>query len=573
MNAPSDTVDIKTHVLPNSLARLTEIDIMKLFLNMEKDNGGKTWENDSFVKIGFFKKIAGGFINGFLKSPGSVNINDYPLEALIWAYSKEEENQVEARVIGILYEKSRKGQIIPRNRINAGNITAVDSIIDYYFSLLKKNETHQYKKENAMKSLILTLIESRTGEVNNEVFKFLADIYADYSGDCSLIINSIGRATYGLEASLESSVRLYLKQIFISFTYKKEGAQYGVIAIIQGEKKFFVKSHKNYPYSGFGQVLHINSSSNTYSDSVSARTGTIKSVSSVDLKELFVYKILEFTEFGPKTHFILNENLQSGLYIGTDELNNFTTIKSIEKKKEQHNSKYYKEVFNNLSCIPNKKDYVVTDDGYNSILINLTAFDIIARSLLLFDLNQGNIGFSSDDTVKVVDFKVPSIDMISKMNYEFSRTREFCTYNSQEFKDFADKNQYFYYGILDSFLRADSLTQYPDFFLGAFKPTLSLGGEIPELFEKQKRSFGLFAKRKIGSFEHLLSIFEKAYNEICNLAQSNEHVFALRKGVNTGVKDQDGNEIIAHPLKDLEQYKDVAIIHLKLLYTFLSSNK
>ena len=70
-----------------------------------------------------------------------------------------------------------------------------------------------------------------------------------------------------------------------------------------------------------------------------------------------------------------------------------------------------------------------------------------------------------------------------------------------------------------------------------------------------------------------MSIFEKAYNEICKLAQSNEHVFALRKGVNTGVKDQDGNEIIAHPLKDLEQYKDVAIIHLKLLYTFLSSNK
>lgn len=58
------------------------------------------------------------------------SIKQYPLEALILAYAKDHDNsvQIEARVMRLLYDRSRMGQIIPRSPVNVGNIKTADII-------------------------------------------------------------------------------------------------------------------------------------------------------------------------------------------------------------------------------------------------------------------------------------------------------------------------------------------------------------------------------------------------------------------------------------------------------------
>ncbi|KAK8861170.1 hypothetical protein M9Y10_012865 [Tritrichomonas musculus] len=566
----------RTHILPNYLDQLTEENIIKMFLDM-KENYVPIWKHSSFVQQNFFDKLQGGFVRGLLQESDSIDLNHYPIEALIWAYSRDDQSdKTEATVIGALYDSSRKGKIIPRANLNVGNVKAADDIIDCYFSSLKRN-LHRFQLENAVKQKVVYLIESKHGEVNNQILSFLADFYANHIFIHSYIMCGIARATYGLNASLHSSIVKYLKQNNIStqtFEQKDEGAQYGTIVTISNKKRLFVKAHQNYPYSGLGQCLSNNNSSSTINDSASHRTNTIKPVQSVNLKELFAYKVLEYTGFGPKSHFIINENLESGVYIGTEELSHFSTIKNIMLK----NIKPYKDKFSKLAKTVLEDNFIANDEGDNMILMELTALDIVARSMLLCDFNQNNIGFLScegNDTVKIVDFMLPTTNSIYKMNQSFIGSKAFDEFSSNETLENIQNYPYFYSGIAYSFLIADTFTSYPNFLLqGAFKPKLGIVPNVSIQFKKQKKAFGSLALKKIGGYERLASIFSKAYEEICKLALENRHIFALDRGfIKSQIDEEEDNETILSPLIDLEQFKNTSLIHLKILCQFLKDEK
>lgn len=150
------------NVLPDYLANISEEKIINMFLEIaDKDNiEEKFWKDIGFVEQSFFKKLDGGFQN-FLNSTATISIDYYPLEALLWVYSKDEYlNKHDVEVMGLLYDISRKGRIIPRSPINIGNIKAVDIILDTYFYDLKdKRRRNRSIRENSLKQKIIQMIE------------------------------------------------------------------------------------------------------------------------------------------------------------------------------------------------------------------------------------------------------------------------------------------------------------------------------------------------------------------------------------------------------------------------------
>ena len=572
-------------VLSDCLTRLKKDEIAKMFLDIEDESGKKIWSVQHFVEDAFFKKLDNvnfNFIDDFLKTMES--IKQYPLEALILAYAKDHDNsvQIEARVMRLLYDRSRMGQIIPRSPVNVGNIKTADIILDTYFLTLKeislqkrRSLPDKAKLENSIKQKVVTLIEPISGNADFTAISFLSNFYVDYGYEGSHIIRGIGRAVYGLNTGLELTIKKYiddnLKQSIISFSPKENGAQFGTIAELPGKKKFFIKAHQNYPYTGIGQTLTGNQLSGASSDSTSIRADTIRSVRSVDLKELFAYKVLEYTGFGPKTYFILNENLVGGLYIATEEVDDFITFKSFERKNPAMFQKFKTE-FTQLSSTAMQDNFVATGQNYESIILELTIFDLIARSMLLSDLNAENIGFvlnpTEGNSVKVVDFTSPIASKILEVNrvyLRFKKKDEVKTESTMKL------NNYVYFDIEQSFLEANTFTRYPDILLkGIFKPNLN--PEDPNYedymmrFNSQKKSFGLLALNRLNELE---PIFNKAFTEIQNFAQKNRHVLALNKNISTGKFDDEEKEIMVDPLEDLKQYRDAILAHFQQLSEFI----
>ena len=572
-------------VLSDCLTRLKKDEIAKMFLDIEDESGKKIWSVQHFVEDAFFKKLDNvnfNFIDDFLKTMGS--IKQYPLEALILAYAKDHDNsvQIEARVMRLLYDRSRMGQIIPRSPVNVGNIKTADIILDTYFLTLKeislqkrRSLPDKAKLENSIKQKVVTLIEPISGNADFTAISFLSNFYVDCGYEGSHIIRGIGRAVYGLNTGLELTIKKYiddnLKQSIISFSPKENGAQFGTIAELPGKKKFFIKAHQNYPYTGIGQTLTGNQLSGASSDSTSIRADTIRSVRSVDLKELFTYKVLEYTGFGPKTYFILNENLVGGLYIATEEVDDFITFKSFERKNPAMFQKFKTE-FTQLSSTAMQDNFVATGQNYESIILELTIFDLIARSMLLSDLNAENIGFvlnpTEGNSVKVVDFTSPIASKILEVNrvyLRFKKKDEVKTESTMKL------NNYVYFDIEQSFLEANTFTRYPDILLkGIFKPNLN--PEDPNYedymmrFNSQKKSFGLLALNRLNELE---PIFNKAFTEIQNFAQKNRHVLALNKNISTGKFDDEEKEIMVDPLEDLKQYRDAILAHFQQLSEFI----
>ena len=579
-------ITIQNSVLPDCLAILSDNNIMEMFLGMEYE-GENIWRTADFVEENFFKKLNPvnfDFADDFLKTTADVSVQQYPLEALIWAYSKDfnEQNLVEAKVMGLIYDKSRKGQIKPRKSINTGNMKIADIILDSYFLTLKKlyllgkSPSLKVKLGNSIKQKVITLIEPKAGEVNHDVISFLSNLYSDLCHNNSILVRGIGRAVYGLNAELELTIKKYindnLKQSIISFSPKENGAQFGIIVNLKNRKKLFVKAHQNYPYTGRGQTLTGNQLSGASSDSASIRASTIRSVHSVDLKELFAYKVLEYTGFGPKTHFILNEDLVGGLYIGTEEIDDFVTLGNFNEKCPLLFRKF-KNKFESLGNRIVKDDFIASGQNDENIIIELTAFDLIARSMLISDLNAENIGFVLNSTegnsVKVVDFIRPIASKILEMNRLYLDSEKCKTLETA--REIMKTNMYVYFDIVKSFLQANTFTKYPDILLkGIFKPNLNPEDLDYEdyimRFNSQKKSFGLLALNRLNELE---PIFNKAFTEIHNFAEENKYVLALNKNISTGKFDDEEKEIMVDPLEDLKQYKGAISVHFQQLSEFL----
>ena len=70
--------------------------------------------------------------------------------------------------------------------------------------------------------------------------------------------------------------------------------------------------------------------SNNYSpnliNSIEGKDSIEKTLSGIDLREIFVYKVLEKIGYGPKSHIIVNPYINFGLYIMTEDLNSNDNI-------------------------------------------------------------------------------------------------------------------------------------------------------------------------------------------------------------------------------------------------------
>ena len=123
------------------------------------------------------------------------------------------------------------------------------------------------------------------------------------------------------------------------------------------EVKFFVKGHQNFEMES------------------NKRTNSTRDPKAPDMKEILVYKILEHIGFGPKMHYFINPTARHGLFIATQD-SKFT--KSPEVKNKQFSTA---DKVKDLAQEPSLADEV-----------ELTALDIITRSLVLKDLHMKNYG-------------------------------------------------------------------------------------------------------------------------------------------------------------------------------------
>lgn len=169
--------------------------------------------------------------------------------------------------------------------------------------------------------------------------------------------------------------------IFSTKVAKKAlGAQFGgIISVSYGngkEEKLFFKTHQDGSrLTGFtGEIFNSKS---------------VSLAKSVNIRELFVYKLLEKLDLGPEVNFVANPFVPNDIYIVTKDLN---------KPGETFN------------MAANVKDFTKFKNN-ESIILQFTKFDIINRILGINDFNQGNYGILESPNglfVKIVDFRAPA---------------------------------------------------------------------------------------------------------------------------------------------------------------------
>lgn len=270
-------------------------------------------------------------------------------------------------------------------------------------------------------------------ETAAQLISVLSDVsISPISNEISSTITSyFGRVLYGSHKMLQETIKDVLKSESISFEKKTNGDQFGLVYTYD-TKKFFVKSYFGYPYRGnIEPEISESSSGMNYasglSDSGCFSPFEIKDVF-VNFKELFAYKVLERFGFGPKTNFIFNPNLRRSLYIITEGIDRFETEYSLIERisnKEIWKHEIFGEKLEDKSFFSKitreSKRGTREFDGQN-IIVKLTAMDIVIRSMLLSDINIKNLGFVVNINepeiydIKLVDFRVPTIEFIAEQN-------------------------------------------------------------------------------------------------------------------------------------------------------------
>lgn len=204
------------------------------------------------------------------------------------------------------------------------------------------------------------------------------------------------------------------------------------------------------------------------------------------------------------------------------------------------------------------------NDDIEEFIVNLTYFDIIVRSMMLCDMNTGNMGFLRPFSEKgsnirfykpvVVDFDIVSIGVIGDSNTQFydnnkidndpnkSELFEIIQYQENTLK-------YAYFNIYESFLNANSTTRYDETLKEIFLPDLDTREEESldsferriEFFYKRKRAYGLLAAGAINE-NNVKSIINEVFNN-------------FKDKILTQISDNALQREREEALSDLEDYK------------------
>jgi hypothetical protein len=278
--------------------------------------------------------------------------------------------------------------VVAEDRENLGIWLAIkDSLVG-----LRAVSVHRERKQQAMK--IALMLASNLDKVS-ALFKYPAikEEYDSYRTEIARLDQHMNASTEALEQCASPYLRTYFVQqgynvLKIEFFSKTSGVQVGRKALItyadrasqtQRQVTYFIKTHQYGSVSGSGRVKPV------------------------DPKELFVYKLLEYTGLGPKAHFFFNPLSQEVFYIATQD-SGF----SKDGDKQRHKSFLTFDKF---------KDSLLTGESIvdEEVTKGLTEADILSRILCLQDTttNPTNFGLTFSDgkaKIKVIDFRVETRD-------------------------------------------------------------------------------------------------------------------------------------------------------------------
>ena len=345
---------------------------------------------------------------------------------------------------------------------------------------------------------------------------------------------------------------------------KPKGCQFGALCTVSDGKiykSFYVKTYYGYPAKA-----NLNSEAAIYASlSFKASSDIIEEsfheieYSQIDFKELFVYKVLQLMELGPKIHFMINPYLKDGILLVTENLNDQDNI-FFEMAKA--NGEGFIDIQSKLNDIRlgkyNDKEY----QSYNA-LIDLLEIDTVNRVFTLNDFNNGNFGYLIKKEEKLIfdeenfaenwlsnhhNFKI--IDFISSL-------KKFDNYIEQE--------------IVSSFLEGNSIKKYLKGSLMYFAISRTIDqiniktNIIAERKKKNEQEKLYFGKKVIERLEmrfknNLKNTLEKTKKVIKDFIQKNKESIVLTE------------EYIEEGFKDIDNYINGIVTNYETLKNYIINN-
>jgi hypothetical protein len=237
---------------------------------------------------------------------------------------------------------------------------------------------------------------------NGELAEFLRTHFI-MKEELRIISQSLAQYLNILAEPIQESATIYFTALFermgrtiseIRFTPKRSGVQLGTTMAIEytdDDKPqiitYYIKTHQH------------------------GSTSQVSSVKPIDLKEIFIYKVLEYIGYGPKTHFFFNPLSSGGFFIATQDAA-FTKVSGKEKVFEM-----FDEIVDNY-----ERTHASTD--HNVARRNIIALDILSRILRISDTttnpgNYGRVTVNGERTKwKLLDFRVQSEPDITYLRRE-----------------------------------------------------------------------------------------------------------------------------------------------------------
>jgi hypothetical protein len=243
----------------------------------------------------------------------------------------------------------------------------IQAIIDLPRSRAKEKQIKTKEIYPKLTKLVVQYSQLLSNEFFRIEYELFNEAIAPYLNAMTEIINE--NATRYFQPLFESLGRKINK---ISFSNKKSGVQLGTVMQITYQEKS--KNDLNSP-----QIHEISYHIKTHQQGSTSQNSSTKPI---DPKELFVYKLLEYIGFGPKTYFFFNPLSPGGFFIATQDIG-FT--------KSSH---YKKKTFFTFEKIMEPCNKAPEFEQHEDARANMIRFDLLSRFLRLQDTttNPGNFG-------------------------------------------------------------------------------------------------------------------------------------------------------------------------------------
>ena len=350
----------------------------------------------------------------------------------------------------------------------------------------------------------------------------------------------------------------------LKISNKPKGGQFGALCTVSDGKtykSFYVKTYYGYPAkanlnseAAINASISLKTSSDLINDSYPETE-----YSQFDFKELFVYKVLELIELGPKIHFMINPYLKDGVLLVSENLNE-------EENKFIEMAKTIEPEFIGIQAKLNDirlgkykdKEY----QSYNA-LIDLLEIDTVNRIFTLNDFNTDNFGYL---------IKKEENEIFDEENFT-----ENWLLNHHDFKiiDFISSikkcDNYIDQDIVHSFLEGNTITKYlkGTVMYVAINRTIEQNkikaNKIVEMKKKNEQEKLYFGKKVIEKLEvrfknKLKNIFQNSKKEIKDFIQKNKESIVLTK------------EYIEEGFKDIDNYINGIETNYEALKNYIINN-